>query len=86
MEHIQTAVISTLLCFISKDIDLVDIRKAKATFAFHIIKNSMVIFDANEEIRTDFEDRLIMKYLDFSSFNKMMNEELASSLREESHD
>ena len=62
-----------------QEVDLVNIRKAKTTFAFHIIKYSKMIYDKNEEVRTDFEDVIIMKYLDFSVYNDVMNKEMASN-------
>jgi predicted nucleotidyltransferase len=68
--------------FIKQELDLVDLRGTKLTFAFHIIKNSRKIYDLSEEIRTDFEDRLIMKYLDFSFVNNLMNQEIMSNFLE----
>lgn len=68
--------------FISQELDLIDLRRVKITFSFHIIKNSQIIYDQDEEIRTDFEDILIMKYLDFSLVNNLMNQELMSNFLE----
>jgi predicted nucleotidyltransferase len=68
--------------FIPEELDLVDLRKAKLTFAFHIIKNSRILYDHDPEIRTDFEDILIMKYLDFSFVNQLINQEIMSNFVE----
>lgn len=59
-----------------QEIDLVDLRKVGISFAFHIIKNSRILYEKDEEIRTDFEDRLIMKYLDFAVYRRIMIREL----------
>lgn len=61
---------------INREIDLIDLRKTTLIFAYSIIKDGRVIYDLDEDIRTDFEDDTIRKYLDFLYFNRLMQAEL----------
>ena len=61
---------------VNREIDLIDLRKAPLTFAYSIIKDGRVIYDLDEDIRTDFEDDTIRKYLDFLYFHRLMQAEL----------
>ncbi len=65
--------------FITREIDLVDIRRASLSFAFHIIKEGKVIYERDKEKRTDFEDELIRNYLDFNVYNRVMDEEITGN-------
>lgn len=59
-----------------RQIDLVDLRRVPLTLAYGIIKDGRVLYDLDEEGRTDFEDEIIMKYLDFSTFSRLMQAEI----------
>lgn len=54
-----------------RTIDLIDLRKAPLTFAYSIIKDGKVVYDLDEDLRTDFEDDTIRKYLDFLVFHRL---------------
>ena len=60
----------------SRKLDLIDLRKASLVFTYQIIKDGKVIYDVDQERRTDFEDELIKKYLDYSTFTRLIQDEL----------
>lgn len=62
--------------FIRPELDLINIQKVKPAFAFQIIKSSQLIYDSDPELRLDFEDGIIMKYLDYRFYENLMNREL----------
>ncbi len=62
-------------------IDLIDLRKAPLTFAYSIIKEGRVIYDLDEDTRTDFEDDTIKKYLDFLTFHRLIQAELDDNFK-----
>ncbi len=66
---------------VNREIDLIDLRKAPLTFAYSIIKDGRVIYDLDEDIRTDFEDDTIRKYLDFLYFHRLIQAELDSKFQ-----
>ena len=66
---------------VNREIDLIDLRKAPLTFAYSIIKDGRVIYDLYEDIRTDFEDDTIRKYLDFLYFHRLIQAELDSKFQ-----
>lgn len=70
---------------IGKEIDLIDLKKVKISFAFQILKNSKIIYNEDDEVRTDFEDNIIMKYLDFSFYEKKMIKDLENNFLEVYH-
>lgn len=59
-------------------LDLIDLRKAPLSFGYSIIKDGKVIYDVDEDLRTDFEDYLIRDYLDFRVFDRSSMHELAT--------
>lgn len=61
-----------------KQIDLIDLRKAPLVSAFNIIKDGVVVYSANEEKRTDFEDDTVREYLDFLVFHRLALAEVRS--------
>ena len=66
---------------VNREIDLIDLRKAPLIFAYSIIKDGRVIYDLYEDIRTDFEDDTIRKYLDFLYFHRLIQAELDSKFQ-----
>ncbi len=70
--------------FLSREVDLVDLRRVPPAFAFQIVREGRVIYDRDPEIRTDFEDELIRNYLDFAVVNRMMHEDIAANFSGES--
>lgn len=65
--------------YTSQEVDLIDLRRASLSFAFQIIKDGRIIFDREPEPRTDFEDELVKKYLDFSTYIRRNRNEIAGN-------
>lgn len=66
-----------------RTIDLIDLRKAPLTFAYSIIKDGKVVYDLDEDLRTDFEDDTIRKYLDFLVFHRLALAEIGGRFQME---
>ena len=54
----------------STRVDLVLLEKACVTVAFNAISQGEVIYSSNDELRTDFEERVLRDYHDFTPFLK----------------
>ena len=56
--------------FGSTQVDLVLLETASVTVAFKAISQGDVIYSTNDEIRTDFEERVLRDYHDLAPFLK----------------
>ncbi len=67
---------------LEKEVDLVLLNKASIEFRFLVIKYGQLIFSANEDKRTDFEDIVIRDYLDFKPFLDLYRKEVREAIKE----
>ena len=67
---------------LEKEVDLVLLNKASIEFRFLVIKYGRLIFSANEDKRTDFEDIVIRDYLDFKPFLDLYRKEVREAIKE----
>ena len=56
--------------FGSTPVDLVLLDKASVTVAFKAISQGEILYSANDEVRTDFEEKVLRDYHDFAPFLK----------------
>lgn len=56
--------------FASTRVDLVLLEKASVTVAFSAISQGEVLYSSNDDIRIDFEERVLRDYHDFAPFLK----------------
>lgn len=54
--------------FVSIPVDLVFLEKASVMIAFKAISHGELIYTVNDEVRTDFEERVLRDYQDFAPF------------------
>ncbi len=67
---------------LGKEVDLVLLSSASIEFRFLIIKHGRLIFSADEEKRTDFEDVVIRDYLDFKPVLELYRKEVREAIKE----
>ena len=67
---------------LGKEVDLVILNKASIKFKFLVIKHGKLIFSADEEQRTDFEDIVIRDYLDFKPVLDLYRKEAREAIKE----
>ena len=67
---------------LGKEVDLVVLNRASIEFRFLVIKHGRLIFSADEEQRTDFEDVVIRDYLDFKPFLELYRKEVREAIKE----
>ncbi len=67
---------------LGKDVDLVLLNRASIEFRFLVIKHGRLIFSADEEQRTDFEDVVIRDYLDFKPVLELYRKEVREAIKE----
>lgn len=67
---------------LGKEADLVVLNRASIEFRFLVIKHGRLIFSADEEQRTDFEDVVIRDYLDFKPVLDLYRKEAREAIKE----
>lgn len=67
---------------IGKKADVVLLNTANIEFRFHVIRTGEVIFSADTDKRTDFEDIVIRDYLDFKPFLDAFHREAREAVKE----
>ncbi len=67
---------------LGKEVDLVLLNRASIEFRFLVIKYGRLIFSANEDKRTDFEDIVIRDYLDFKPVLDLYRKEVREAIKE----
>ncbi len=65
-----------------KEVDLVLLNKASIEFRFLVIKHGLLLFSADEEQRTDFEDIVIRDYLDYKPVLDLYRKEVREAIKE----
>ncbi len=67
---------------LGKEVDLVLLNRSSIEFSFLVIKHGRLIFSADEEKRTDFEDLVIRDYLDFKPVLDLYRKEVREAIKE----
>lgn len=67
---------------LGQGVDLVLLNRASIEFRFLVIKHGRLIFSADEEQRTDFEDMVIRDYLDFKPVLDLYRKEVREAIKE----
>lgn len=67
---------------LGKEVNLVLLNRATIEFRFLVIKHGRLIFSADEEKRTDFEDVVIRDYLDFKPVLDLYRKEVREAIKE----
>ncbi len=67
---------------LGKEVDLVLLNSASIEFRLLVIKHGRLIFSADEEKRTDFEDVVIRDYLDFKPVLDLYRKEVREAIKE----
>ena len=68
--------------FGSTRVDLVLLETASVTVAFKAISQGEVIYSTNDEIRTDFEERVLRDYHDLAPFLKKFYRDVQEAIME----
>jgi len=66
----------------TENYDLVVLNNAPLTLKFRIISQGIIIYNANDKLRCDFEEKVMQEYYDFLPRLKEFNSEYFSALRE----
>jgi uncharacterized protein len=80
--YLTTELKEEMQALLEKEVDLVLLNKASTEFRFLVIKHGRLIFSANEDKRTDFEDIVIRDYLDFKPFLDLYRKEVREAIKE----
>lgn len=64
------------------EVSLVILNTAPLTIQYGVISDSKLIYCRDEEKRLEFEEKLLMKYLDFSHYLKEYDKEFLGQLKE----
>jgi len=64
------------------DVDTVILNSASIEMKFFIIKQGIVIYSEDDNLRTDFEDIAIRDYLDFKPFLDTFRKEVREAIKE----
>lgn len=67
---------------LSSEVDVVFLNRASIEKRFIIVKQGVVVYAQDDNIRTDFEDAVIRDYLDFSPFLEAFRKEVREAIRE----
>ncbi len=67
---------------LSAEVDTVTLNLASIEMKFLIIKQGVVIYSQDDDIRTDFEDIFIRDYLDFRPFLDTFRKEVREAIKE----
>lgn len=59
----------------TEEIDLITLNAAPLHIQFGVLRNKKVVYNSDTEKRIDFENRVIMEYLDFAPIRQMFNRE-----------
>lgn len=63
-------------------VDLVLLEKASVTVAFKAISQGKILFSASDQLRTDFEERVLRNYHDFAPFLKKFYRDVQEAIME----
>jgi len=59
-----------------KNIDIVFLHNASGQLRYHVVNEGVVLYDANPEIRGQFEERVIMEHADFEKFRTLFEKSI----------
>lgn len=66
---------------LGEKVDLVFLQSASIVMRFEIVSTGKVVYCANDDARTDFEDLVLRDYLDFKPFLDQYYREVAEAVR-----
>ena len=58
-------------------LDLVFLQEAPIVFQYKVITEGKILYESSFDFRTDYEDRVLRKYLDFEFVNNLYLKEAA---------
>jgi len=67
---------------LQKEVDVIILNNATIEFKHLVISRGKVIYSADEEQRTDFEDEVLRDYLDFKPFIELYRKEAREAIKE----
>ena len=65
------------------EVDIVILNEANVEISFNIIKNGFLLLSKNEELRIEYEKKIIKYYMDFEYYRKRMIKEFFSKIKKE---
>jgi len=65
---------------IKSDVDIIYLQEASLSFQFEAISMGRVIYESDPELRADYEESVVKRYLDFAPVEKMFSTALMERL------
>jgi predicted nucleotidyltransferase len=65
---------------LKNDVDIIYLQEAALSFQFEAISTGRVIYESNPELRVDYEESVVKRYLDFAPVEKMFSTALMERL------
>jgi predicted nucleotidyltransferase len=65
---------------LDKDVDIIYLQEASLSFQFEAISMGRVIYESDPELRADYEESVVKRYLDFAPVEKMFSTALMERL------
>ncbi len=78
----ETEIAEKVSEILAAEVDTVTLNLASIEMKFTVIKQGVVIYSQNDELRTDFEDIAIRDYLDFKPFLDTFSKEAREAVKE----
>lgn len=61
--------------------DIIFLQKANIKLQFEVIRSGKILFSDDEEYRTDFEESVLRRYMDFMPFVNRLRREIAEEIK-----